>query len=102
MNKKRKRYSAKEKVAALRKHFLESVAVSDVCDEYGIQPRLFYDWQRMFFTNGERVFEQKREQGVTQHQKEIARLEERLRRRNEVLAEVMEEYVALKKKDGGR
>jgi transposase-like protein len=102
MSKRRKRYSAKEKVVALRKHFLESVPVSDVCDEYGIQPRLFYDWQRMFFTNGERVFEQKREQGATQHQKEIARLEERLRKKDEVLAEVMEEYVALKKKDGGR
>ncbi len=78
-------YSAKEKVAALRKHFLESVPVSDVCDEYGIQPRLFYDWQRMFFTNGERVFEQKREQGATRHQQEIARLEEKLRKKDEVL-----------------
>jgi len=102
MTKKRKRYSAKEKVVVLRKHFLEQVPVSDVCDEYGIKPRLFYDWQRMFFTNGERVFSQQPEQGITRHLKEIARLEEKMRKKDEVLAEVMEEYVALKKKSGER
>lgn len=102
MTRKRKRYSAKQKVAALRKHLLEKIPVSDVCDEYDIKPGLFYDWQRMFFTNGERVFSQKPEQGITRHQKEIARLEEKMRKKDEVLAEVMEEYVVLKKKSGER
>ena len=101
MTKKRRHYSAKEKVAALRRHFLEKVPVSDICDEYGIQPRLFYDWQKAFFANGERVFERRPEQGGTRRQKEIARLEEKLRKKNEVLAEVMEEYVDLKKRVGG-
>lgn len=36
MSKKRRRYSAKEKMAALRKHFVEDVPVSDICDELDI------------------------------------------------------------------
>ena len=101
MSKKRKQYPAKEKVAALRKHLLDKIPVSDVCEEYGIQPRLFYEWQQTFFTNGEQTFTRQRRQGVTQHMREVVRLEEKLRKKDEVLAEMMEEYVALKKKIGG-
>ena len=102
MTKKRRRYSAKEKIGALRRHLLEGVPVSDICDEYDIKPRLFYDWQRALFSNGEQVFKQKPEQGATRHMKEVAKLEEKMRKKDEVLAEVMEEYVALKKKSGER
>ena len=45
MGKKRQRYSATEKMAALCKHFIENELVSNICDELGIQPSLFYDWQ---------------------------------------------------------
>ena len=100
MNKKRRRYSAHEKMAALRKHFVEDVPVSDICDELGIQPRLFYDWQRVLFSSGERVFTQKAEASMTRHAREITKLEAKLRQKDEVLAEVMAEYVRLKKKSG--
>jgi hypothetical protein len=33
MKTKRKQYSGEEKVAILRRHLLEGVAVSDLCDE---------------------------------------------------------------------
>ena len=100
MSKKRRRYSAKEKMAALRKHFVEDVPVSDICDELGIQPSLFYDWQRVLFSNGERVFNRQAEDGMTRHVREVTKLEAKLRKKDEVLAEVMAEYVALKKSSG--
>ena len=53
MSQKRRRYSAKEKMAALRKHFVEGVPVSDMCEELGIQPSLLYDWQRVLFSSAE-------------------------------------------------
>jgi len=102
MSKKRRRYSATEKMAALRKHFIEKEPVSNICDELGIQPSLFYDWQRVLFSSSEQVFNQKAENGMTHHQQEITQLEKKLRQKDEVLAEVMVEYVALKKKDGVR
>ena len=52
MSKKRKRYNSQEKMTILRKHLLEGVPVSDVCDEYGIQPSVFYRWQKLLFEQG--------------------------------------------------
>ena len=100
MSKKRRRYSAKEKMAALRKHFVEDVPVSDICDEMDIQPSLFYSWQGVLFSSEEQVFNRKAEDGMTRHAREITELETKLRQKDEVLAEVMVEYVALKKKNG--
>jgi len=102
MSKKRRRYSAKEKMAALRKHFVEDVPVSDICDELGTQPSLFYSWQGVLFSSDEQVFSRKPESGVTRHTREITELEMKLRQKDEVLAEVMVEYVALKKKSGAQ
>ena len=35
----------------VRRHFVDKVAVSDLCDEYKIQPSLFYQWQRQALEN---------------------------------------------------
>ena len=101
MQKKRKQYNAKEKVAIIRKHLLEGVDVSDVCEEYDIQPSVFYRWQKTLFEQGSQVFERGRDSQVNQQQRQIAVLQEKLQKKNEVLVEVMEEYVELKKTLGG-
>ena len=100
MSQKRRRYSAQEKMKALRKHFVEGVPVSDICEEMGIQPSLFYDWQRVLFASAEQVFNRKPEEGLTRHLQEVTELKSKLRQKDEVLAEVMAEYVALKKNNG--
>jgi transposase-like protein len=100
VKKKRKKYNGKEKVAIIRKHLLEGEAVSDVCEEYGIQPSIFYRWQKALFEQGDQVFERGRESQANRQQRQIAALEEKLQKKNEVLVEVMEEYVELKKRLG--
>jgi transposase len=49
MRKERKHYPAEEKVAILRRHLLDNVPVSDLCEELGLQPTVFYRWQKEFF-----------------------------------------------------
>jgi transposase len=96
----RKHYSAPEKVAILRLHLLEKKPVSDVCDQYGIHPTLFYRWQKEFFENGAAAFEnngRRRKTVAEAKDRKIAALEEKLQQKNEVLAEVLQEYVQLKK-----
>jgi transposase len=44
MKKQRKNYRPEEKAAILKKHLLDSVTISDLCDEYGIHPTMFYRW----------------------------------------------------------
>jgi transposase-like protein len=41
MKKQRKHYTPEEKVATLRRHLVEGVPISDLCDELGLQPTVF-------------------------------------------------------------
>ena len=100
MKKKRKQYRAEEKVAILRRHLVEKVAVSDLCEEYGLQPTVFYRWQKVFFENGAQAFQKTGDRQTFKLKGRIAELEEKLTKKNEVLGEVMEEFVALKKRNG--
>ncbi|MGH9344324.1 MAG: transposase [Terriglobia bacterium] len=59
MKKERKHYTGEEKVAILRRHLVESEGVSKVCDELGLQPTVFYRWQKEFFENGAAAFQTK-------------------------------------------
>ncbi len=56
MRKKRHNYTPEEKVSILRRHLVEHVAVSDLCDEFQLQPKIFYIWQKQFFENGAAAF----------------------------------------------
>jgi len=49
MNSERRHLSPQEKVAALKRHLLENVPVSTICDQLGIAPTLFYRWQKELF-----------------------------------------------------
>lgn len=100
MKKKRKQYTPEEKVIILRKHLLDKVAVSDLCEEYGLQPTVFYRWQKTFFENGRQAFQRAEDRQTTQLPGRIADLETKLAKKNEVLGEVMEEFIALKKRIG--
>ena len=57
--KQRKHYTPEEKVAILRRHLLEQVPISELCDKHGLQPTIFYRWQKEFFENGAAAFQPK-------------------------------------------
>ena len=100
MTKQRKHFTAEEKVSILRRHLLDKVPVSTVCEEAGIQPSLFYQWQKQFFENGATAFQATSRNKTDQAQQRIVALEQKLQRKNDVLAELLEEHVALKKSLG--
>ena len=97
MRKPRKNYTPSEKVAILRRHLIDRVPVSDLCDEYQLQPTLFSAWQKLFFENGAAAFDRKNSPTEAAHLRTIAALREKLQRKNEVVAELMEEHIQLKK-----
>jgi transposase len=59
MANKRRQFSAAEKVVILRRHLLDQVPVSDLCDELGLNPNVFYRWQKEFFEHGTAAFERR-------------------------------------------
>ena len=101
----RRYFSPEQKVATLRRHLLEKVHVSDLCQELQIAPGLFYLWQREFFENGQAAFAatadgKQAKKADTAKDQQIVRLQAKLQRKDEVLGELMEEHVALKKSLG--
>ena len=103
MNNQRKHYTASEKVAIVRLHLLEKKPVSDLCDQYGIHPTLFDRWPKELFENGAAAFEnhgKRHKAAAGVKDRKLAALVEKLQRKNEVLAELMQEYVQLTKELG--
>jgi len=96
----RKRFTAPEKVAILRLHLLERKPVSDLCDQHGIRPSMFYRWQQEFFENATAAFEPRTRRASDAKDRRISLLEQKLQRKHEVLSELMEEHVKLKKELG--
>lgn len=100
MRKKRHNYTPEEKVIILKRHLVERIPVSDLCDEYRLQPKVFYTWQQQFFENGAAAFSKRESAHHLQEKKRIRQLEEKLHRKHEVLSELMEEHIKLKKELG--
>lgn len=102
--KKARHFTPEEKVAILREHLVEGQLVSDVCDKHDLRPNMFYRWQKQFFEQGVAVFnsQQSKERQVSELKEQIEQLEAKLQTKNEVLSELMEEHLMLKKKSGGR
>lgn len=102
MRRQRKTYTPEEKVGIIRRHLLDGLAVSDLCDEYGLHPTVYYRWQKEFFEGGAAAFAKESSRQIGQLKQRLAAAEEHLGRKNEVLAEVMEEYLRCKKNGGVR
>jgi transposase-like protein len=100
MRKQRKHHTAEEKVVVLRRHLVENEPVSQLCDELALQPAVFYRWQKEFFENGAAAFQTKTRDRRPAEQERIARLEKKIQTKDEVLAELMAEHMALKKSLG--
>ena len=97
MAKKRRAFSGEEKVSILRRHLVDKVQVSDLCDEYGLNPTVFYRWQKEFFENGAAAFERRTDGRERKLQEKVTALTAKLAHKDEVIAEIMEAHVALKK-----
>ena len=102
MNKPRRHFTGTEKVAILKRHLVDKVAVSDLCDELDLYPNQFYDWLKKFFENGHLAFANGRKAKAVAdaQQARIQQLEAKLTRKNEVMAELMEAHTELKKSLG--
>jgi transposase len=100
MTKSRRTFTAQEKVAILRRHLLDKQPVSDVCEAHGLNPNVFYRWQKEFFENGSAAFERRNGAHERALERKVEQLSAKLAHKDEVIAEIMESHVALKKSLG--
>lgn len=100
MPKRRKKYTPEQKVQIIKSHLVDRVPLSDLCDQYGFHPTVFYRWQMAFFENGARAFDNRKDTDKLRLEKKVDALESKLSKKHEVLSELMEEHVSLKKSLG--
>ena len=97
----RRQFSPEDKIKILRLHLLEKRPISEVCEKHQITPTQFYQWQKTFFENGAAAFAKNGSTRTSsQAEQKAAKLEEKLRRKDEVIAEIMAEHILLKKELG--
>ena len=96
MKKERKHFTPEEKVAILRRHLVDKVPVSELCEELGLRPTVFYRWQKELFENGAVAFQsqERPHRQVEEKQKRIEFLEKKVQTKDKVLAELMAEHIA--------
>jgi len=99
---KRKQFTPDEKVAIIRRHLVEKVPIPDLCDEFGIHANQYYNWQKQLFENAGPIFQrrpnkanEKRRQNAAE--RKIEQIEKKRQDRNEVVAELLQEHVQLKR-----
>lgn len=105
--KKRRRFTVEQKVAIIERLVFKNEKVSDLADEYGIQPSVIYNWQRQLQSNLATALESNHRPGQESSrerelQAKLEALEARLTTKDEVIAELSEELVKLKKNTGNR
>jgi transposase-like protein len=97
----RRQFSPEQKIKILREHLLDKVPISAVCEKHQITPTQFYQWQKTFFEHGAAAFAKATgPRATSQAEQRITKLEEKLQRKDEVIAEIMAEHILLKKELG--
>ncbi len=99
LRRERRHFTPPQKVALVKQHLIDGMAVSDLCDKHQILPTQFYQWQKQLFEQGSAAFERKTS-GKSTEQRRIEQLQAKLINKNEVIAELMEENVKAKKECG--
>ena len=94
-----RRFSDVQKTKAVLAHVQDGVPVSQ-CENLGIHPNQYYDWQKQVFSRLPHVFSRDVIRQERSHQREVDNLKSKLSQKDEVIAELLTEHIALKKKTG--
>jgi len=95
---KRNRYTPEQKVAILREHFEKNISVPDICEKYRVHPNQFYRWKKELFESAAEIFSTKKSK--QKNEKRLSDFEKTVKDRNEIIAELLEENLKLKKSVG--
>ena len=100
----RRHHTPDQKIKILRRHHLDKMPVSEVCEGAELQPSVFYGWQRALFERAPQVFVESRATPAETVKRELGgkveHLEAKLVKKDAVIAELSEALVDLKKELG--
>jgi len=98
----RKRYTAEDKIKILREVLEDGKSVSQVSEKHELSPNNIFKWRKQLFEDGINTFQIKRTDISNKaEERKVLALEEKIKQKDEVIAELAEELLALKKKNYG-
>ncbi len=98
----RRTFTADQKAAILRRHHVDKVPISQLCEENGLQPSLFYYWQKQLFENAATALRPSVAAAPSKAPEvKVDALEKQVAKKDEIIAGVAEEHVKLKDTFGG-
>ena len=78
MTKERRHWSAEEKTKLLRRHLIEKIPISKICEEAKLAPSLFHKWQEQLFLNAPLALADRRAPDRSLDQQRIEKLEQKI------------------------
>jgi transposase-like protein len=97
-HKPRRTFTADQKAAILRRHHVDKVPITQLCEENDLQPSLFYYWQKQLFENAATALQPPVAAAPSKAlEAKVEALEKQVAKKDAVIAWVTEEHVKLKK-----
>jgi transposase len=89
MTRRRRSFSAADKAAAVRKHLIDKIPVSQIADQMQVQPTMIHNWVNTAMAQVERAFDTPHAAKADKSKQDdkLAILREKLASKNEVIAE---------------
>lgn len=110
MTNSRRKFTAEQKAAIVRRHLKGKESIAAIAEELSIQPTQIHQWVAVVMEQAEKAFEKTTHSDKASKlaeakinalkEQQIRRLQEKLIHKNEVIAELMEENVRAKKANG--
>src|SRR5437588_2515256 len=101
MSQTRRHFAPDQKAQIVRRHLSGKESISNLADEFGLQPSQIHNWIKLVLDQAERAFQHNgpgRPPRIEQvKDRKIEQLQAKLLQKNEVIAELMEDHVKLKK-----
>ncbi len=98
MKNQKRHFTPEFKVQVLREQLENQIPVGRICEQFNISPNLFYLWKKEFFTGAVGIFMKKKSQQETA---KLTRLVEKLKDKDSLISEIVEDNLRLKKKLSG-
>jgi len=93
--------TAQTKAEILRELLENQVPAAELSERYHVNINSIYNWRKQLFDAAVDIFSNRHEKTSQKDQSKMSRLEEQLRDKDTIIAELAQDNIALKKKSNG-
>jgi transposase-like protein len=99
--KQKKKYTAEKKAIILRELLDNQVSTSQLSEQYGVNINSILQWKKQLFEGAAEILGRKNKKQDNELEKKTKLLEEKLKRKDEVISLIAQENIELKKNING-